>query len=112
MDDQGITINLAGFNSYYLAWTEISSIVKRRKIFPYHDSVEIQSDRSKQIISTQPWFMKIYFYLNRWFANDYFVIPIEELSIASAGNISDVYNTLQGHWKTALREDWKLSQTN
>lgn len=97
LDNDGLTINLTGFDPYYLKWEEIDYIQKDKRILKSH--ITFKSGNPKEVISKQPWYNKIHFYLNKLNAGEYFIIPMDCLSSRSAGTLDDAHQTLLTYWK-------------
>ena len=102
LGDEGITRNFAGFDSYYLRWDEIDSIEKSSWFFRKY--IILKSKPGEKLIKNLPWYSRIHFYLNKRFLNEYLVIPMDELSINTAGTSSVFYELLKDYWLSSKQQ--------
>ena len=97
INEEGITNNFWGFNPYTIRWQEIDSIrIKSRLLNKY---IVIESAEKEKYIKELPWDNRIYLLLSKRSFNEYFVIPMNEISYKTAGTADEFYSYLQDSWK-------------
>ena len=103
INEEGITNNFWGFNPYTIRWQEIDSIrIKSRLLNKY---IVIESAEKEKYIRELPLDNRIYLFLSKRSLNEYFIIPMNEISYTTAGTADEFYSYLQDSWK-----DSKMSE--
>ena len=99
INQEGITNNFWGFNPYTIRWQEIDSIrIKSRLLNKY---IVIESAEKEKYIRELPWDNRIYLLLSKRSFNEYFVIPMNEISYKTVGTADEFYSYLQDSWKVS-----------
>jgi hypothetical protein len=99
ISEEGITKNFSGFNSLYLRWEEIDSIRIISRFFNKY--IVLKSKEKEKLVKNLPWYNKFHFYLNKWYLDEYIVIPMNDISYETAGNTNEFHELLKGYWENS-----------